>query len=477
MGNLSGLTPNKVFEFFEEICAIPRGSGNMEKIGDYCLEFANKRSLKSYRDQTGNVVIFKEATKGYENSETVMLQGHMDIVCQKIEGLDFDFEKDAIIPYVDGEYIKAKGTTLGADNGIAMAMIMAILDDDSLEHPAIEAVFTTDEETGMEGAIEFCCDGLKSKKMINLDAEEPENITVSCASGSDFEMFIPLKRKNKQGKCIELVLDGLSGGHSGVEIHSGRVNADILAGRILNYLNSKTDFDIVSIDGGNKANAIPSRCVIKIVAQQSVEETLEEYLKIVKTEISAREPNFKWSINICEGEFEAIETPSKDQLVFMLLLTPNGVMQMSADIEGLVETSLNLGILKTDSDEMYLKYMLRSNKSSSLKSLEEKMITFSSCIECKIKSSGHNPPWEFKKGSKLQEICKEAYKEKLGFEPKIVAIHAGLECGVFADKIDGLDCVAIGPELKEVHTPNERIKISTVGDIFECVLEILRKCK
>jgi len=289
MSSLVGLKPEKVFEFFEKICSIPRGSGNMDAISKFCVDFAKERNLKYICDENKNVIIFKDATKGYENSDTVMLQGHMDMVCQKVEGLEFDFEKDGIIPYIDGDFVKAKGTTLGADDGIAMAMAMAILDDDMLQHPALEVVFTIDEEIGLIGAAKLDCSSLKSKKMINIDSEDPGTITVSCAGGCDVKAQFPLKRTEKNGKYIKIVLDGLKGGHSGVEIDKGRVNADILAGRILNHLYINHKFDIISVKGGDKGNAIPKRCVIEILADEAVFAETEKYLDIIKTEISDRE--------------------------------------------------------------------------------------------------------------------------------------------------------------------------------------------
>lgn len=477
MGNLSGLNPKKVFEFFEEICMVPRGSGNMEQISKYCMDFAQKRSLKAVCDENLNVIIFKDGTTGYENSDTVMLQGHMDIVCQKEAGLEFDFEKQGIVPYIDGDYVKAKGTTLGADNGIAMAMILAILDSNDLAHPPIEAVFTIDEEVGLIGAAKLNCEGLKSKKMINLDAEDPKTVTVSCAGGFDFKMHIPLEKTNKIGKCVKVVLEGLKGGHSGIEIDKGRVNADILAGRVLNHLSFENDFEIIALNGGDKGNAIPNRCEISIMASDSIVPELENYLNIIKNEIADREPGFNFTIEISEGNFDVISSPKTKETVFMLSQIPNGVVDMSASIEDLVETSLNLGVLKTEADEILLHFMVRSNKKSGLEFLEEKLKTFAATIKCNIESYGHYPPWELNSNSALQEICKEVFREKTGFEPEIVAIHAGLECGMFSDKLKGLDCVAIGPELIDVHTINEKLKISSVKDIYECVLGILEKCR
>lgn len=477
MGNLSDLNPKRVFEIFEEICNIPRGSGNMKAIARYCLDFAEKNGLDAYQDEAGNVVIFKPASKGYENASAVMLQGHMDIVCQKEADLEFDFEKDGIKPFAYGDYIKANGTTLGADNGIALAIAMAILEDKNACHPAVEAVFTVDEEIGLIGASEIDCSDLKAKKMINIDAEDPKTITVSCAGGCDVKVLIPITKNKKKGTKIKFILKGLKGGHSGVEIDKGRINADILAGRILNHLSFENDYEIISINGGDKGNAITNRCEVEILVDENIKKSIESYLDEIKSEISDREEHFDWEIDVTDGEFEVIASPETKKIVYALSQVPDGIINMSASINGLVETSLNLGVVNTKCDKIMLHFMLRSNKRSSLCALIERIKTFFSIFNCNVDVYGMYYPWEFKSDSELQEICKQAYKETLGFVPEIVAIHAGLECGMFADKIDGLDCVAIGPEILDAHTTSEKVRISSVKDIYECVLNILKSCK
>lgn len=264
MAKLDSLKPLNVFKYFEEICNIPHGSENMDAISEYCVKFAENHSLKYIRDDANNVIIFKSATDGYENAEPVILQGHLDMVCQKTEESNIDFMKDGLDLYVDGDFVKAHGTTLGADNGIAVAMILAILESDEISHPEIQAVFTTDEEIGMVGAGKLDMSVLTAKKMINLDAEEDDAITVSCAGGSDFKAVIPVNRVKQTGTKITVTLKGLKGGHSGVEIDKGRVNADVLAGRFLNHMSNIADFDIIAINGGDKGNAIPNLCRIEL---------------------------------------------------------------------------------------------------------------------------------------------------------------------------------------------------------------------
>lgn len=480
MKKLAGFKPYKVFEYFEEISAIPRGSGNMDRISNYCVDFAKAHCLKFEQDEAKNVIIFKEASLGYENAEPIILQGHLDMVCQKTEETDIDFEKDGLDIYAEEDYVKAKGTTLGADNGIAVAMILAILDSDDVKHPPIEAVFTTDEEIGMVGAGKLSFANLKGKRMINIDSESMGTVTVSCAGGSDFKMFIPVKRKSAEGRKIKLSVKGLRGGHSGVEINSGRVNANILAARILNHLKEKADFDIISLNGGDKGNAIPVCCIAEILTDDAdlIVSEINSYAKIIKDEIKMRESGFMIETEISDkADFNIIASPLKEKLIFLLLCAPNGVIEMSAEIENLVETSLNLGILKTDDEQITVSFALRSNKESALRFLEEKLKTYSECIECRADSSGHYPPWEYKENSFLQDIYKKVYFEKMGTYPKIEAIHAGLECGIFSSHIRGLDCISIGPDMYGIHTVGERLSISSVKKIYDIILNVLEKCK
>lgn len=480
MQALKGLNPARVFAYFEEISTIPRGSGDMKRIAAYCMDFANKHALKAIKDDADNVIIYKPATKGYENAGAVILQGHLDIVCQKIEGSSFDFLKDGLEVYTDGDFVKAKGTTLGADNGIAIAMILAVLESKDIPHPAIEAVFTTDEEIGMIGAMQLDMGLLTGKRMINLDAEEDDTLTVSCAGGSDFVMTLPISRKVMRGTTVTVSLKGLKGGHSGVEIASGRVNADMLAGRILNHLKNCYDFDVVSIDGGDKGNAIPGACCIKLCVAEpdSFVAAANDYLHTVKVEIADREPQFTFEISVGKnGVYEVFADQLKNSLIYTLLCAPNGVMETSASIEGLVETSLNLGILKTDKQTVTLHFTLRSNKNSALRFLEEKMQTFATQIPCETKTFGHYPPWEFRENSEMQSIFKTCFNAQRGITPKVEAIHAGLECGVFSSGIEGLDCIAMGPALYDVHTTNEKLSISSTEKTYMLLLEILEKCR
>lgn len=480
MSKLKGLKPERVFKYFEEICNIPHGSGDMEKISDYCVEFARNHNLKVVKDCANNVIIFKDASKGYEESMPVILQGHLDMVCQKTEESNINFETDGLDLVVDGDFIFANGTTLGGDNGIAVAMILAILESDEYAHPPIEAVFTTDEEIGMIGATALCTDGLRSKRMINLDSEEDDTVTVSCAGGSDFKASLNMNYEKVVGNEVSIILSGLTGGHSGVEINKGRVNASTLMGRVLNHLKSVAEFDVIEIFGGDKSNAIPNKCSVKLVTNdENLVCKAEKHLEIVKQEIKSREKDFLFSIDVDDEKQEhlVIDKCSKDMLIYTLVCVPDGIIAMSKEIEGLVETSLNLGILNTEETKINFGFALRSNKLSSLEYLKQRLFLFFEIGDFETSASGDYPPWEFVSDSSLQEIYKTTYKLQVGTSPKVEAIHAGLECGVFASKIKNLDCISIGPALYDVHTVSEKLSIPSTERIFNLVLMILEKCK
>ena len=480
MGKLTHLEPGAVLGYFEEICAIPHGSGDMERISAYCMEFAKAHSLEAYRDDANNVIIKKGASAGYEKSAPVILQGHLDMVCQRTEECEIDFAADGLDIYVDGDYITANGTTLGADNGIAVAMILAILADNSLSHPPIEAVFTTDEEIGMPGAIALDFDRLSGRRMINMDSEDESVVTVSCAGGSDLTARLAADRVKKSGSCVKVAVKGLKGGHSGVEIDKGRVNANVLMGRILGHIKESVDFDIISIDGGDKMNAIPLSCVATLCCGDSdaLIGQVNAYADIIANEIKSREADFCCESQVLgTGEYDVLANDSTNKLIHALMLAPNGVIEMSAEIDGLVQTSLNLGVLKTDADTVSFSFALRSNKKSALIYLEERLCAFFKNIGCEIATGGHYPPWEFKNDSQLQRLYVQKYREKKGTEPKVEAIHAGLECGVFADALSGLDCISIGPEMHDIHTTGERLGIRSTKEIYEIVIDVLSALK
>ena len=472
--------PTRILEIFNDLSAVPRGSGNMEQISEYCVDFAKKHSLKYVKDELKNVIIYKEGTKGYENSDPVILQGHLDMVCQKTEDCEKDFLKDGIDVYFDGDVLCAKGTTLGADNGIAVAMIMSILESNDIPHPPIEAVFTTDEEIGMYGALALDGSLFKAKKMINLDGEEQDTVIVSCAGGTDIKATVKVTRETKKGTLVAVALKGLKGGHSGVEINSGRINSNILAGRFLNYMRDVADFDIISVNGGDKSNAIPNSTEIKLCVYNKEDFVLKanECLDVIKNEMSDREPDFSPVVTMGEEkEYKVFSKELKEKIIYVVSSAFNGVMTFSVNIDGLVETSLNFGIFKTEEESLTILFSLRSSKETAMEALKRKLTTFLSLVTDDIESSGYYPPWEYKQDSSLRELYKKTYKDSFGEEPKVEAIHAGLECGVFSSKIKGLDCISIGPDMWEVHTVNERLSVSSAIRTFNLLCELLEHCK
>ena len=480
MGKLGELEKEKVFYYFEKICSIPHGSRNMDKISDFCVEFAKEHNLKYVQDEAKNVIIYKPGSKGYENSAPIIMQGHIDMVCQKTEESTIDFLNDPIDAYVDGDFITANGTTLGADNGAGAALIMAILDDETLSHPPIEAVFTTDEEIGMLGAAKLDKNNFSAKRMINLDCGGNGVAVVSCAGGVDVKIFADNNRKIACGDKVKISIEGLQGGHSGGAIGAGRINSNILMGRILSYAKKIADFDMLSLCGGDKGNVIPSRTYSELVLSdaQSFVSKMEEYFEGLIKEISDREPDVDIKIEIGEkGNFNTLSKESKDLLIHLLISLPNGVIDMSKRMPGLVETSLNLGILDTADDKSMIMFTIRSNKQSALDYMQERVFAIAEYNGCTVEASGHYPPWEFKENSDLQNIYKNSYMKMFDSEPVIKAVHAGLEGGVFTSKIEGLDCISIGTDMADVHTVNERLSISGTRTFYDFLKFFLSECK
>lgn len=480
MAKLGELEKQKVFYYFEKICSIPHGSGNMDAISDFLVEFAKEHNLKYIQDDAKNVIIYKDATKGYENSGAIIMQGHIDMVCQKTEDCTIDFLKDAIDIYIDGDFIRAKGTTLGADNGIGAALILAVLDSDNVSHPPIEAVFTTDEEIGMLGAVKLDMTKFSAKKMINLDCGAKEVAIVSCAGGVDVKISKELCRKVTSASKVTISIDGLLGGHSGSMIHLGRINANVLMGRILSYAKKIADFDILNLYGGDKGNVIASRCRAELLVSdaQVFCEKLEEYFDKLKEELSDCENGLDITLQIEErGNFSAMSKENRDLLIYLLVSLPNGVVDMSKKIPNLVETSLNLGILNTDDDKALIMFTVRSNKKSALDYMQEKLFFIAEHNDCTVEASGHYPPWEYKESSEIQDIYLRTYKNMFNSEPIIRAVHAGLECGVFASKIEGLDCISIGSDMADIHTVDERLSISGTEVFYDFLTYFLSECK
>ena len=483
---IENLNPKLVFKYFNEICKIPRGSGNEKQISDYLSNEGRRLGLEVIQDEYLNVIIKKNATKGYENSPVVILQGHMDMVCEKNKGTNHNFEKDPIKLRVDGDYLYATDTTLGADNGIAVAMAMAVLASNDLAHPAIEVVFTADEEETMNGAKNLRGDLFKGQYIINLDSEEEGSITVSCAGGVTAIIDIPKEYKDILDEKIAYKIDikGLLGGHSGMEIDKQRANSNILMGRILNHIlyNAKIEFDLVSISGGVKNNAIPreAECVILVAKENeiSLQKELNNIYNVFKNEFKTSDPDIKILYSKLEVSYkQSLTNEIRDNIICVINLMPNGIQTMSMDIKGLVESSTNLGVIATNENNIVFEFATRSSVKSLKDEINNKMILLCNRLGVKLKLIDDYPEWEYAKGSKLEQICVDTYEELRNEKPHICAIHAGLECGLLLDAIKGAQAVSIGPNIYDVHTPNEHLDISSTNRTWEYLTSILKNIK
>lgn len=478
MNVLKELKPRNVFGFFEEICKIPHGSGNTKIISDYLAEFAKQRNLKYYQDENNNVVIYKDAAAGYENAPVVILQGHTDMVAEKTPGSAHDFEKNGLKLKVDGDDLTAEDTTLGGDDGIAVAYMMAVLDDLTLKHPALECVFTSDEEIGLIGAGALDCSVLKGKYLLNLDSEEEGYLWVSCAGGLSGTSELPVEYQEIQGEVAEIVVDGLIGGHSGAEIDKIRANANKLMGRLLMELGQQMPFSIVELAGGTKDNAITRQCKAVLVMETEDLPVLQEYVDIfvknIRKEYAGTDDGITIKVTAKGNErVQALSMLSKEKVVFYLVHVPYGVYKMSGEIKDLVETSSNLGILKLEKNALVAVNSVRSSVKSGKEDLSRKIMYLTEFLGGEYHIQGDYPAWEYKKESPLRDLMVEVYEKMFEQKPYVKAIHAGLECGLFYDKIDGLDCVSFGPTMKDIHTTEEKLSISSTARMWKYLVQVL----
>lgn len=479
---LENLQPERVFYHFEEIAKIPHGSGNTKQISDYLVAFAKEHDLEHYQDEINNVIIIKEATEGYESADAVIIQGHMDMVCEKESDCNIDFEKDGLNLYVEDGFVKARGTTLGGDDGIAVAYGLALLEATDIAHPRLELVITVDEETGMDGAYGIDLSMLKGKKMLNIDSDEEGIFLTSCAGGTSVEATIPVKRITQTGVVLNVKVDGLFGGHSGAEIHKERGNASILMGRVLNNIANEVPFGIISLAGGLKNNAIPRECNASILVPEEavslVETIIAEQSEIFKKELFASDADVKvTSVNAGVQEASILDFASINQILCYLRLVPNGVQHMSQAIPGLVETSLNLGIMELKEDVFVTDTSIRSSVGSRKEDLRDKLVNIIELVGGEAEVVGDYPAWEYKAESKLREEIATAYKAVYGKEPEFTAIHAGLECGILSEKIEDLDCVSFGPANFDIHTPQERLNIESTERVWNFLVEYLKQAR
>lgn len=496
--DINKLSPSEVFSYFQEICAIPHGSGNTGMIADYCLEFAKAHGLKARKDTSDNVVIFKAGTSGYEDCEPVILQGHLDMVCEKEQDCDIDMSVQSIRACTDGKMVWADGTTLGADDGIAVAFILAVLASDTIAHPPIQAVLTSDEEIGMLGARDLDTSDLIAKRLINIDSESEGILYVSCAGGVRAECDIPVVYEDAVGwvsggeqddnasdaagngqVCFEVKISGLAGGHSGVEIHKQHTNAIRLLASLLSHASGAADFRLVSLSGGGKENAIPKEAKAVVSVRSCDATTFEQSIKeseaVWMQEIRATEPHAKIEVEKTDAAADKVlNSHSTANVIYALWLSPDGVYKMSQEIKGMVQTSLNLGTVYLDADKLVYKYLIRSNTAAGKKLLIERVTTFVKHLSGKVVTMSDYPAWEYKSDSQLRRICVESFTNVYGHEPEVTSIHAGLECGILAGKMPGVDMISFGPTLESVHTPDECMNVASVERTWEYLLEILK---
>ena len=473
---LQGLEPESVFRYFEEICAIPHGSRNTKAISDYLVSFAKAHGLRYRQDESNNVVIFAPGTCGLEDHESVILQGHMDMVCEKDAGCPLDMAVDGLDVTHDGCCIFAKGTTLGGDDGIAVAYALAILDDNTIAHPPLEVIVTVDEEIGMLGAAAMDLADVKGRTMLNLDSEDEGIFTVSCAGGATCTVSLNAERKAVYGPCVRLSVEGLQGGHSGAEIHKNRANANKVMGDFLGRIQKLMPLCLTSFSGGSKDNAIPRAGQATVVAmgiglerindiaaqlQQEVRETYDDPEALVQA----------FDVDALGGN--ALTTAATADVISLLCAAPNGVQAYCPDMPELVQTSLNLGIAKLG-DRFTATFSVRSSVNAEKEGLITKLKELADFYNGTYSQSGTYPAWEFKKDSRLRDVMVPIYTRMFGKEPKVLAIHAGLECGLLGDKLPGLDCVSIGPQMHDIHTSREKLEIASTKRTWDFLLEVLK---
>lgn len=477
---LSKLQPQALWNNFAHICAIPHPSKKEQKLAKFVQEFGNKLSLETITDEVGNVIIRKPATKGMENHKTVILQAHLDMVPQKNKSTAHDFEKDPIQPYVDGEWVKAKGTTLGADNGIGVAAIMAILQAKDIAHGPIEALFTIDEETGMTGAFGLKQDILHGDILLNLDTEEEGEFFIGCAGGVNTNIklkYIEIP-KDKDSATFHLTVSGLKGGHSGCDIHLGRGNANKIIARLLWEIDNKYNLGIANIHGGDLHNAIPREASANITISQKEENDVANFVKIfantIKAELSTADPDIKIVLTKGDDVSSVLDKKIQHKLLSAVYACPHGVLTMSKEVPGLVETSTNLACLNIDNSNIEILTSQRSSVAS-LKTMAANMVACAfKLIGAEIEHVSDYPGWKPNPNSNILKKMQEIYQKKYGKEAKISAIHAGLECGLLGAVYKNLDMISFGPTIKNAHSPDEKVNIASVGRFWDLLIEILK---
>ena len=473
---VNGYEPKRIFEIFEDLCAIPHGSGNEIGIADYIENFAKERGLVASRDSVGNVFIRKNATAGYEDKDAILLQGHMDMVCEKNADSDHDFLRDGLKLSVKDGFLWADGTTLGGDNGIAVAMMLALLETN--EHPTVECLFTVEEETGLAGAKGFDCSDVTARKMINLDSEEEWMITAGCAGGcrTEVEFDAVLDETPKGASALKISVTGLSGGHSGAEIHCGKTNAIVALGRILGAIEEKVGFSLVSISGGGKDNAIAREAFATIVVEDENVAALAASSEVwgIKKELSGDDCGFTVAIDVAEAPEKCINRDVTRNIVAFLSAVKTGVLKMSNDIMGLVEYSRNLGVAGVSDGKVWFTLSSRSSIEAQLDLSCREMNSLAKLVGADCKHYARYPGWEYAPVSPLRDSYIAAYQKLFGKEPQVGVIHAGLECGILSSKLPGMDIISVGPNMYDIHSPGEHLDLASCERVWKLLLEVVK---
>ena len=483
MSDISKLKPEKVFTFFEFLSSVPHGSGNTKAVSDLCVKFAKERGLDVVQDKLNNIVIRKPATAGYEQSPTVILQGHLDMVCAKHPEDAIDMEKEPIKLRTDGKFLWAERTSLGGDDMIAVASALAVLDDDALPHPALECLFTVDEETGMFGAEGIDPALITGRRMLNMDSEDEGVFTVGCAGGTHVRAALPVRRESlpADSAVYKLTVDGLRGGHSGVEIDCGRGNSNLLSARILLALADACGVRVAELNGGTFDNVIPSKTEAIFAVEKEkaalAEKTMRKAAEEIRAELAASDPDVRVTLEPAACEKAYIIPEDSRKLLSLLFVLPNGVMAMSQSLPGLVQTSLSQGVLRLEENALRFGTFIRSSVNSERETLAARVTELLNLYGAKVAREGDYPAWEYRAESPLRDVAVQTYRELTGKEAKIFATHGGLECGLFSEKFPGLDCIAFGPNMHDIHSVNEKLDVASVGRFYELVCAILKNLK
>lgn len=472
---INGRKPQSVFRYFEEISAIPRGSYNEAEIASYLESFAKERGLECYRDHVNNVLIKAPASKGWEDRPVLMFQGHTDMVCEKNGDVEHDFTKDPLNLYVDGKYLRAKGTTLGGDNGIAVAIMLALLDGEIEAHPAYECLFTTAEEVGLDGAHAFDYSRINARQMINLDSEEQGVVTVGCAGGVRSDLTMQYRAIPFKGECIRVEIKGLMGGHSGANIHNGRANANKLMGRILAALAEQSEVCLVSLTGGSKDNAIPRECqaCLAVPNAEFAIDLITEQAERIAEELGADDRGFTVTCQTEADEAVMMSAEETARVIAVLCCAANGVLEMSRQVSGLVEFSRNLGVIVHEAEKLTMIFSSRSSIENQLDASIRELDLLAKMTGFESRHYSRYPGWSYAPKSPLREKYLKAYQKVTGKEARIDIIHAGLECGVISSHLPDMDMISIGPDMKDIHSPDEALDLDSVEEFWDVLKALI----